>query len=43
MASSSLSDFIAWLDSQAYRDHFARILADIADEDLARGHVGSYG
>jgi len=36
----SLAAFLAWLAS----DYLAPVLAQIAaDEDLERGHVGSYG
>ncbi len=36
----ALAAFLAWLDT----DYLASVLAEIAaDEDMARGHVGSYG
>lgn len=39
-ADESLRAFLAWLAS----DYLAPVLAQIAaDEDLARGHCGSYG
>lgn len=40
----TLAEFAAWLDSPAYRDHLASILAEIASNlDIAVGHCGSYG
>lgn len=40
---AALADFLAWLDSPAYEEHLARILAEIAaDPNIAVGHCGSY-
>lgn len=46
--SVSAADFVVaephFMDTPEWRQHFARVLAEIAvDADLARGHVGSYG
>ena len=43
IAAQSLARLLAWLDSPAYAEHLARILAEIAaDPDAAVGHCGSY-